>query len=58
MVKLKELKLKTVKLDTDEADDCLKCGTPFNLFDKILVRDDHQEYVVCDKCGEIYKVKE
>jgi hypothetical protein len=57
MVKLKALKLKSVKLDSDEADDC-DCGNTLNIFDKFLVEDDDQIYVFCDKCGEIYKVKD
>jgi len=57
MVKLKELKLKSVKLETDEADDC-DCGNTLNIFDKFIVKNDDQTYVFCDKCGEIYKVKD
>jgi len=58
MVKLAELKLKTVKPDADEMIDCHNCRYPIGKFEEVYLRKTNETYMICPECGEIYKVKD
>jgi len=58
LVKLSDLKLKQVRPDADDTIDCENCGTPVGTFDEVYVSKDDETYKICQKCGEIYKIKD
>lgn len=59
MVKLSELQVKTVWPDADDTIDCEECKDPVGKFaEEVHVLNDNESYLICSRCGTIYKVKD